>query len=164
MSPDLRTRIAQLSPAKLALLVTELQTKLEAADRSQIEPIAVVGMGCRFPGGCTNLEQFWQLLRDGRDGITEVPADRWDVAKYYDQDCDAPGKMYTCLGGFLHEVAAFDARFFGISPREAISMDPQHRLLLEVAWETLEHAGHAPSSLAGSSTGVFVGITASDYA
>ncbi|MCB9100063.1 MAG: amino acid adenylation domain-containing protein [Anaerolineales bacterium] len=127
------------------------------------EPIAIVGMSCRFPGA-NSLQEFWQLLRDGVDAITEVPAERWDIAAYYDPEPGLPGKMYTRWGGFLTNVDQFDPQFFGISPREAISMDPQQRLLLEVSWEALEHAGHAPASLNGSRTGVFVGIGNYDYA
>lgn len=122
------------------------------------EPIAIIGMSCRFPGGANTPEAFWQLLRDGRDAITEVPAERWNVDAYYDPDPNAPGKMYTRYGGFLQDISKFDAHFFGISPREALRMDPQQRLLAEVAWEALEHAGQAGEGLAGSSTGVFIGM------
>ena len=107
---------------------------------------------------------LWTLLRDGVDAIGDVPADRWDIDEYYDPDFTAPGKMSTRHGGFLASVDEFDPQFFGISPREAASMDPQQRLLLEVAWEALEHAGIAPDGLAGSRTGVFVGMATSDYA
>ena len=105
------------------------------------EPIAVVGIGCRFPGDVAGPESFWRLLVNGEDGITEVPADRWDVDAFYDPDPSAPGRMTTRWGGFLSDVDGFDADFFGITPREATAMDPQHRILLEVAWEALEHAG-----------------------
>ena len=108
-------------------------------------------------------DEFWELLRDGRDAITEVPPDRWSLDAFYDADPDAPGKMSTRFGGFLEGADRFDARFFGITPREAITMDPQQRLLLEVAWEALEHAGQAPDQLAGHPTGVFVGLSALDY-
>lgn len=161
---DFLKQISGLSPARLALLAKELKRKLDAAESARTEAIAVIGMSCRFPGDSNTPDEFWQLIRDGRDAIVEVPGDRWDIERYYDADREAPGKMYAREGGFLSDVAGFDARFFGVSPREAISLDPQHRLLLEVAWESLENAGWAPASLVGSKTGVFVGITATDYA
>jgi acyl transferase domain-containing protein len=142
----------------------DLRAKLDAAERAKIEPIAIVGIGCRFPGGANDPASFWQLLLDGRDAIVRVPEDRWEADAYYDPNPDAPGKTYTCQGGFLDGVDAFDSQFFDIPPREAETMDPQHRLLLEVAWEALENAGLAPEKLAGSQTGVFVGITSNDYA
>ena len=120
-------------------------------------------MGCRFPGGAFDAESFWQMLRDGCDAISIVPADRWDADAYYDPDPDTPGKMVTRWGGFLDQVDTFDAKFFEIAPREAASMDPQQRLALEVAWEALENSGYAPAELRGSRTGVFLGIASSDY-
>ncbi len=128
------------------------------------EPIAIVGMACRFPGGVDSPEAFWRLLRDGVDAISEVPGDRWDMSAWYDPDPEASGKMYVRAGGFLSGVDQFDPRFFGISPREAESMDPQQRLMLEVAWEALERAGQSPEGLRNTKTGVFVGISHSDYA
>jgi len=125
--------------------------------------VAIIGFGCRFPGA-NNPDQFWQLLYDGIDGISEVPANRWDLQKFYNPDRGVPGKMNTRWGGFITDVEMFDPYFFGISPREAAGMDPQQRLLLEVAWETLENAGQAPEKLAGSQTGVFIGISSNDYA
>jgi acyl transferase domain-containing protein len=158
-------RVEQLSPSqRLLLALKEARTKLEAVERSKTEPIAIVGMGCRFPGGACDPDAFWQLLRDGGDAMVEVPRDRWNIDDYYNPDPDAPGKMYTRKGGFLQQVDQFDPLFFGISPREAVSMDPQHRLLLQVGWEALERAGQAPSQLVGSRTGVFVGIGQMDYA
>jgi amino acid adenylation domain-containing protein len=127
------------------------------------EPIAIVGIGCRFPGA-RDPEAFWRLLRDGIDAITEVPADRWNVDTYYDPDLRAPGKMTTRYGGFLERIDGFDAAFFGISPREALEMDPQQRIMLEVAWEALEDAGQPPFELKGSRTGVFFGALWNDYA
>ena len=127
-----------------------------------VEPIAVIGLGCRFPGA-DGPDAFWQLLRDGVDAITEVPSDRWDVEALYNEIPATPGKMNTRWGGFLKEVDRFDPHFFGISPREAARMDPQQRLLLEVSWEALEHAGQVPDELSGSQTGVFVGISSYDY-
>ena len=138
--------------------------QLERALAPTREPIAVVGIGCRFPGGADSPRAFWARLADGFDAIRAMPADRWPADALYDDDPDAAGRISTRSGGFLDAVDRFDARFFQISPREAQTMDPQQRLLLEVTWEALEHAGIAPTSLAGSSTGVFVGITAIDYA
>ncbi len=158
---DFLDRINKLSPQRLALLALELHDQLEAATRR--EPVAVIGMGCRFPGGADDPEAFWQLLREGRDAIREVPADRWDIDAYFDADPDAPARMSVRHGGFLDRIDGFDPEFFGISPREALTMDPQQRLALEVAWEALEHAGVAPERLAGSATGVFLGICNNDH-
>ena len=127
-----------------------------------MDPVAVIGMGCRFPHA-DGPQAFWQLLRDGVDVITEAPADRWDLSVFYDPDPAAPGKMSTRWGGFLEGVDQFDAGFFRISPREAAQTDPQQRLLLEVAWEALEDAGLVLESLARSPTGVFVGVMYGDY-
>jgi acyl transferase domain-containing protein len=134
----------QLSSSKRLLLALDnALTKLKDVERAKAEPIAIVGMGCRLPGGANDPASFWQLLCDGTDAITEVPEDRWNVDHYYDPNPDTPGKTYTRYGGFLQQVDQFDPLFFGISPREATSMDPQQRLLLEVSWEALEHAGLA---------------------
>lgn len=122
------------------------------------EPIAIIGMACRFPGGSTTPEAFWQLLRDGRDGIVEVPSSRWNIDAFYDPDPQAPGKMYTRSAAFLDSIDQFDARFFELSPREAARMDPQQRLLFEVGWEAFERAGLTLAKLADSRTGVFVGM------
>lgn len=127
-----------------------------------MEPIAIIGIGCRFPNA-NNPESFWKLLHNGIDAIAPVPKDRWDVDAFYDPDPATLGKMNTRWGGFLDMVDRFDPAFFGISPREAERIDPQHRLVLEVAWEALEDAAIAPESLAGSQTGVFVGIGNYDY-
>jgi acyl transferase domain-containing protein len=156
-------QLESLSPKRLALLCLELQEQLDARERREREAIAVIGIGCRFPGGVDSPETFWELLAAGTDATTEVPADRWEAHRYYDPTPGVPGKMYTHRGGFLHNVDQFDPHFFGISPREASEMDPQHRLLLEVGWEALERAGHAARRLAGTRTGVYVGVSASDY-
>ena len=126
------------------------------------EPIAIVGIGCRFPGA-KNKQAFWELLRDGVDAITEVPSDRWDINSFYDPDLSKPDKMNTRWGGFLADIDRFDPEFFKISPREAVSLDPQQRLLLEVTWEALEDGGQVPEGLAGTQTGVFMGINGFDY-
>ena len=153
-----------IPPLKRALLALEdMQAKLKSFESAQREPIAIIGMGCRFPGGADSPEAFWTLLRDGKDAITEVPSDRWNLDTYYDPNPDAPGKIYTRKGGFLSQVDGFDAQFFGISAREAGSLDPQQRLLLEVSWEALEHANQAPDHLVDSLTGVFIGICSNDY-
>ncbi len=146
------------------LSLEKLQARLDSMQRARSEPIAIIGMGCRFPGGAENPDCFWRLLHEGQDAITEIPPERWDVDRYYDPNPNAPGKMYTRTGGFLKQVDLFDAQFFGISPREAVSMDPQQRLVLEVAWEALEDAGQAPDGLVGSHSGVFIGISTNEYA
>ena len=161
---DFFDRISKLSHKRLTLLVEDLNASLEQAEQRRSEPIAVIGLGCRFPGGADTPEAFWQMLHDGVDAISEVPPDRWDLDRYYDPDPEAQGKMYTRWGGFVEGIDRFDAGFFGISPREAASMDPQQRILLEVSWEALEHAGLAPEGLSDSATGVFIGIGAQDYA
>ncbi|PSR19689.1 beta-ketoacyl synthase [filamentous cyanobacterium CCP3] len=153
-----------LSPTKRALLaLKEMQAKLEATERAKREPIAIIGMGCRLPGGAASPDAYWDLLINQRDAITEVPGDRWDVDAYYDPDPETPGKIYTRYGSFVDDVDRFDPAFFSISPREALTMDPQQRLLLEVTWEALEQANQVPDRLFNSPTGVFVGICTNDY-
>ncbi|WP_437494050.1 type I polyketide synthase [Sorangium sp. So ce1014] len=156
-------RISRLDPRRLVLYAHELSARVELLARAEREPIAIVGMGCRMPGGADSPEALWRLLRDGVDAIAEIPRDRWDIDAYYDPDPDAPGKMSTRWGGFLDDVNRFDASFFGISPREAAGMDPQQRLVLEVAWEALERANLPADGLLGSRTGVFIGIGTNDY-
>ena len=154
-----------LSPVKQAYLkLEELQSRLDAVEQAKREPIAIVGIACRFPGGSHDPEAFWRFLREGQDAVREIPADRWDIEAYYDPNPGTAGKMYTRSGAFLDRVDLFDPQFFGIAPREAIGMDPQQRLLLEVTWEALERSGLYPDKLSGSRTGVFVGLCTSDYA
>jgi acyl transferase domain-containing protein/NAD(P)-dependent dehydrogenase (short-subunit alcohol dehydrogenase family)/acyl carrier protein len=147
---------------RLSAALDDAVAKLEAVQRAKSEPVAIVGMGCRFPGA-DNPDAFWRLLRDGVDAIVDVPANRWDAGAIFDADPEAAGKMYVRKGGFLSAVDGFDARFFEISPREARAMDPQQRLLLEVVCEALEDAGTPADALRGSATGVFVGATTNDY-
>ncbi len=157
--------VKELSPLQRAFVtIKEMRSKLDALESNAREPIAIVGMGCRFPGGANDPESFWQILRDGVDTIGEVPRDRWNVDDYYDPDPQAVGKTKTRQGGFLDgKVSEFDAEFFGLHPREVASMDPQQRLLLEVSWEALENAGIPPEKLTGSKSGVFVGISVNEY-
>ncbi len=160
---ELFDRLSKLSQKQLLLLALDQQEQIEMAKRREREPIAIIGIGCRFPGGADSPQAFWELLRDGRDAIGEVPSDRWDIDALFDPDPDAPARMSVRAGGFLDDVSGFDAAFFGIAPREALTMDPQQRLLLEVTWEALENAGLAADRLVGSATGVFVGLCNSDY-
>lgn len=147
------------------------QAPLGAADEKPLSggdadnrEIAIVGVGCRFPGGADSPEAFWAMLASGTDAVRPIPSDRWNVAELYDSNPETPGRMYVREGAFLESVDGFDPEFFGISPRDAAGMDPQHRLLLEVAWEALEHAAIAPASLARRETGVFMGVSFDDYA
>ncbi|MBZ4409236.1 type I polyketide synthase [Myxococcus sp. XM-1-1-1] len=160
MTTDSTPRLSDLPPLKLALLARKVESKLSLA---LSEPIAIIGMGLRFPGGADTPESFWELLKEGREAITPIPSSRWDVDAYYDPTPGTPGKMYTRHGAFIRGVEDFDPQFFGISPREASRMDPHQRLLLEVTWEALERAGLSAADLKGSSTGVFVGMMNEDF-
>ena len=151
-----------LSPTKKALLaLKQMQSKLEVLEKAQHEPIAIVGIGCRFPGA-NNPQEFWQLLANAQDAITQIPPEHWDKDQYYDEQ-PKPGKICNNYGGFVPHLKEFDASFFRIAPREAASLDPQQRLLLEVSWEAFENAAIAADQIKGSQTGVFIGISATDY-
>src|SRR4051812_12863157 len=152
------------SAVKLALAVKRARADSENADLGWSEPIAVIGIGCRFPGGANSPAAYWQMLLDEVDAIREVPASRWAVDDWYDADLRAAGKMNTRWGSFIENADEFDPAFFGIAPREAAAMDPQQRLILEVTWEALWNAGIAPEQLGGSPTGVFTSVYNADYA
>ncbi|MFI4954640.1 MAG: type I polyketide synthase, partial [Gammaproteobacteria bacterium] len=149
----------------LAKALAALKQARERADMlERNDPIAIIGLSCRFPGGAESPEQFWSLLQAGFDSSIEVPKERWDINQYYDPDPDAPGKIVSRKSSFLtSSIAEFDADFFGISPREAEYLDPQQRLLLEVTWEALEDSGIAPKTINQSLCGVFIGISSHDY-
>ncbi len=154
---DLAERLAGLAPAQRKLLEQRLRSEGRVA-----EPVAIVGMACRFPGA-SNLDAYWRVIRDGIDATSEIPSTRWDVEAFFDPTGEQAGKMSVRWAGLVDEVDQFDPQFFGISPREASRMDPQQRLLLEVAWEALEVAAWAPERMCGTATGVFVGIGGTDY-
>ena len=141
----------------------DMRGKLKASEKMRNEPIAIVGASCRLPGHSNTPDAFWELLHNGTDAVTEIPKSRWDIDAYYDPDPEAPGKMYCRYASFIDDVETFDAQFFHIAPREATVMDPQQRLLLETSWEALENAGVPPDGLAGSRTGVFIGVSTNDY-
>jgi phthiocerol/phenolphthiocerol synthesis type-I polyketide synthase D len=154
------SRISGMTEAQRDALVEQFD---KASRIAAAEPVAVIGVGCRFPGRVFGPDDYWKFLARGGDGIVEVPADRWDADAYYDEDPLAPGRMPSKWGGFLSDVTGFDADFFGITPREAEAMDPQQRVLLEVAWEALEHAGLAPEELGGTRAGVMMGVYYNEF-
>jgi acyl transferase domain-containing protein/NAD(P)-dependent dehydrogenase (short-subunit alcohol dehydrogenase family)/acyl carrier protein len=154
-----------LSPLKRAFLALEqAQARIAALEGARREPIAIIGLGCRIPGGACDGRSFWRLMQDEVDAVTPVPRERFDIDAFYDANPEAPGKIAAREGGFLGDVDRFDPAFFGISPREAQGMDPQQRLLLEVSWEALEHACQPANRLERSATGVYVAVCGSDYA
>ena len=159
-TPDLDTH-GLLKQAYLE--IKRLRKASTESAEAAYEPVAIVGMGCRYPGGVVDADSLWAVLREGVDAVREVPPGRYDVDSLYDPDPDAPGKLYIREGAFLDGVDLFDAEFFGISPLEAADMDPQQRLLLEVAWEALEDAAISPDGLRGSQVGVFVGLMHQEY-
>ncbi|MFF4568534.1 type I polyketide synthase [Streptomyces sp. NPDC001410] len=148
---------------KALAALKELRGKIDSLEQAKREGIAIVGMGCRFPGGATSPDRYWQLLENSVDAITEVPASRWNLDDFYAADPDVPGRMPMRFGGFIDDVDLFDPYFFGISPREAARMDPQQRLFLQVAWEALEDAGQTRDGLKGSATGVYLATNCLDY-
>ena len=131
--------------------------------RGPLTPIAVVGMACRLPGGIDSPQALWEALLEGRDMVTEIPRERWDSDEYYDPEKGTPGRSNSKWGAFIDDVAGFDPEFFGINEREAIAMDPQHRMLMEISWEAVEHAGLRPDAMSGTATGVFIGMSHDDY-
>lgn len=155
---DVRALLAQA-----ARTISTLRAKVDEQRTALRAPVAVVGIGCRFPGGANSPEDMWRMLDRGTDAIGPFPRDRWETASYYDPDPETPATAYVLDGGFLNSVDTFDSALFGIAPAEAAGMDPQQRIALEVAWQALEDAAIPPDGLDGSRTGVFMGASTSDY-
>ena len=158
MSNNNNTDTAKLLKQALKEL-KKSKDSVQRLEKEKHEPIAVVGMGCRLPGGANSPEKLWEMLKNGEDAIEDMVDQRWIGDDFFDPDPEAVGKLYTKANGLVDDVDQFDADFFGIAPVEATLMEPQQRLLLETTWDALEHAGVAPDSLMGSKTGVFVGIS-----
>jgi acyl transferase domain-containing protein/acyl carrier protein len=169
-APDRRRHVESTAPEldlldrdALLSLAKRQSSRLRTLEEARTEPIAIVGIGCRFPGQAYGPQRFWRMLEDGVDAISEVPPDRWDVERFYDANPATRGRTYSRWGGFIEDVDRFDARLFGISPREAVQLDPQQRVILEVVWEALEEGGLSPADLQDSHTGVFIGTRGSEY-
>ncbi|MBP6986318.1 MAG: hypothetical protein KBB83_07020, partial [Alphaproteobacteria bacterium] len=143
--------------------ILRLEERISELNNARQEPIAIIGMGCRFPGGANSPEEFWQLLSQGYSAVTEIPQDRWNIKQFYSEDANVPGKMYTKQGAFLDNIDMFEPEFFSITPREAERMDPQQRLFLEVAWQAIESAGQLTENLSESRTGVYLGVSSHDF-
>ena len=157
------SRLASYFRTELAGVPQEVKN-VPAVRATGDDPIAIVGMACRYPGGVNSPEDLWDMVIEGRDAVTEFPGDRgWDLANLFNPDPDVPGACYTRAGGFVEDVADFDPAFFGVGPSEALAMDPQQRMFLELSWEALERAGIDPTTLQGSATGVFAGLMTQGY-
>ncbi|WP_318731849.1 type I polyketide synthase [Roseofilum sp. Belize Diploria] len=163
MNKNPQTTEQKFSSKQVLKALQEMRSRLDAVNKAQTEPIAIVGMACRFPGGANDPSTYLNILHNGIDAITPVPPERWNVNAYYDSDPEVSGKAYTKEGGFIEQVDQFDPLFFGIAPKEAVILDPQYRLLLEVTWEALENAGQIWENLKNSQTSVFIGISTDDY-
>ncbi|XXT21827.1 type I polyketide synthase [Sorangium sp. So ce429] len=163
MSMSKEDYLTHLRRATVAL--NEMKGKLDAVQRAKAEPIAVLGVGCRFPGGASSADAFWRMLEEGRDAVTEVPSSRWTDADMVlaARTLTPAQRQASRWGGFLDDIDLFDAQFFGVSPREVLTLDPQQRIILEVAWEALEHAGQVPDRLMKTKAGVFLGLSSNDY-